>query len=81
MPFIIMIYAGISTIDGVLGIIGIVLEHKPTMKAAMIIAVFYLILAFILLVFFSIVSCLYWFCRCCIEKTAEEVQVSLFELV
>ena len=78
MPFIIMIYAGISTVDGVLGICGIVLEHKPTMKAAMIIAVFYLILAFILLIFFSIVSCLYWFCRCCIEKTAEEVQVSLF---
>lgn len=76
MPFIIMIYAGISTVDGVLGICGTVLEHKPTMKATMIIGVFYLILAFVLLIFFSVVSCLYWVCRCCIEKTVDEAKVS-----
>ena len=76
MPFIIMTYAGISTIDGVLGICGTVLEHKPTMKATMIIGVIYLILAFVLLIFFSVVSCLYWVCRCCIEKTVDEAKVS-----
>jgi len=74
MPFIIMTYAGISTIDGVLGICGTVLEHKPTMKATMIIGVIYLILAFVLLIFFSVVSCLYWVCRCCIEKTVDEAK-------
>merc|ERR1719205_537024 len=69
-----MIYPGISTVDGVVGICGTVLEHKPTMKATMIIGVFYLILAFVLLIFFSIVSCLYWVCRCCIEKTVDEAK-------
>jgi len=73
MPWIIVTYTGVSIIDGLLGLFGILFENSATMKAAMIIGIFYLLLAILLLIFFSIVTCFYVVCRCCIETTAKEV--------
>merc|ERR1712141_701064 len=79
LPFITVTYCGISVIDGILGICGIVLEHSTTMKTTMIFSIIYLILAIILLIFFSFISCCYALCRCCIETTVEEVNDRLNE--
>jgi len=79
LPFITVTYCGISVIDGILGICGIVLEHVPTMQTTMIFTIIYLILAILLLIFFSFISCCYALCRCCIETTVEEVNDRLNE--
>ena len=79
MPYIIMFYARVSFVGGALGTCGIVIENELIMQVAMGMGAASLILAFILLIFFSVVSCFYWLCRCCVEKTIEEVQVELTE--
>ena len=79
MPYIIMVYAGISIVGGVVGICGIIFEQELIMQVAIGMGAASLILAFILLIFFSVVSCFYWLCRCCVEKTIEDVKVELTE--